>query len=395
MSSAIKSSSQNESCLAIKCADVSKYFPLEGKLSFWQVLTKDGLDCKEIIALDNITLAIGDGCIVGVLGKNGAGKSTLLRVLAKVYSPSSGVVDVSGSVGGLFELGGMGGFYLSGRQYARRYLRLMLENESLLPSLLEDIHEFSELGSAFDERIHTYSTGMRSRLYFSVVTALKNQVYLIDELLSVGDEHFQSKCWQRVRELLKNGSAAIIVTHDWTSILKLCETSHILDQGKIIFTGLSDKAIVKYLDIPRNKPEYAEFIIEESKEFILYAGQDSELELRIDLFESAPIYLSISIEKLHVGADWEIMMMAKDLYIAEQAGTYVANVKIPRCPFVQGEYILNLWLTMHESNDQPQSITCDSRTWTSGNGMKLIVKGKTENGGFKLPFVAQKLALQV
>ncbi len=208
--------------VALRCTNVEKTFAVQREQRVWRILFGSQRDAKGpvIHALRDISMEVPRGKIVGILGRNGAGKSTLLRLLGQVYSPTSGHIEIFGQVAGLFELGGMGNPNLTGREYAVRYLQFMGAAKRDLDGILDDIADFSELGEAFDQRIRTYSSGMGARLYFAVATVHQHEIYLIDELLSVGDEHFQAKCWQRMRLRLLNGASGVLVTHDWTAIIK-------------------------------------------------------------------------------------------------------------------------------------------------------------------------------
>ena len=143
---------------------------------------------------------------------------------------------------GLYELGLVGNPQLTGRQYADRLLNVHGFSARERAAMIAEIHEFSELEDRFDDPVQTYSAGMGARLYFSTATAGRYDVYLLDEILSVGDQHFQSKCWRRLRDRVSAGAAGMLVTHDWSAILRICETAHILDRGKVLYSGPGRKS---------------------------------------------------------------------------------------------------------------------------------------------------------
>jgi lipopolysaccharide transport system ATP-binding protein len=203
-------------CPVILCEEVRVRFPLVSPAGRWRLLLGIFANAWHE-ALSNVSVRVPHGKIVGVIGSNGAGKSTLLRTMAGVYPLSKGRVVRIGQVSALFELGGMGGLFITGKQYVLRWLRLNGVARLDCARLVEEIREFSELGARLDDRIYTYSAGMAARLYFSTVTSVGHDIYLIDEVLSVGDEHFQAKCWKRVRERLANGVSGVLVTHDWSA----------------------------------------------------------------------------------------------------------------------------------------------------------------------------------
>ncbi len=376
---------------AIRCVEVSKTYPVQKELKAWRVLLGVQTGGQPIHALSGISLEVPKGKILGVLGKNGAGKSTLLRVLGGVYEPSSGRVEANGHVAGLFELGGMGNPNLTGREYALRYLRIMGARRADIPALLEDILEFSELGGAFDRRVRTYSSGMGARLYFATATVLQHEIYLIDELLSVGDEHFQAKCWGRMRQRLLNGASGVLVTHDWAAILRLCERASVIERGRFSFTGPSDKAVVSYLNLPRAEASAARFTLANEQTHFAQSGADAEFRFFVEVVEPIPVDFAISIEMLRIGIGWEIVMLSDSLPVADEAGHYVIAVAVPGLPLVPGIYSLNVFLSRRKLSPLETSVGLDSRTWTLGNGFSLEVEGSSSLAAVKLPFVARRL----
>lgn len=383
--------SEHSQEIALRCVDVEKSYLLHKDIRVWRMLLGAGAQGQMIQALRDISMTVPRGKIVGILGKNGAGKSTLLRVLGGVYQPTRGRVEAHGQIAGLFELGGMGNPNLTGREYATRYLRVMGAQQEDIPAFLEDIHAFSELEEAFDHRVRTYSSGMGARLYFATATALQNEIYLIDELLSVGDEHFQAKCWQRMRRRLLNGASGVLVTHDWTAILKLCEEAHVIEQGKFAFSGSSDKAVVSYLKIPVPRATVASFSPCNPHSYVVHSGRDSSIHFCVDILEPAPVDFAISIEMLRIGIGWEIMLLADGFPVADQPGQYKVCVSLPQTPLAPGPYSLNVSLSRRKSSPQDAAIGFDSRTWTCGTGFALQVEGEAASVSAKLPYVARKL----
>jgi lipopolysaccharide transport system ATP-binding protein len=383
--------SESGKFVALRCVNVEKSYAVQKELRVWRMLLGAEAEGQVIHALRDISMEVPRGKIVGILGRNGAGKSTLLRVLGGVYAPTRGRVEAHGQIAGLFELGGMGNPNLTGREYAERYLRVMGAQKEQLPALLDDIHEFSELEKAFDQRVRSYSSGMGARLYFATATALQNEIYLIDELLSVGDEHFQAKCWQRMRQMLLNGASGVLVTHDWTSILKLCEQAHVIEQGRFSFSGPSDQAVVSYLKIPVPEATVARFSSSNPQSHVVYYGQDATIQFWVDILEPAPVDFAISIEMLRIGIGWEIVILADSIPVAEQPGRYAVNVSIPDLPLAKGDYSLNVFLTRRKLAPHDVAVGLDMRSWTTGNGYRLQVEGKATSASAKLPFVARKL----
>ena len=233
--------------VAITCEGVSKSFALIDRGNAWRIAF--GLDASvaRFKALQDVTFDVPKGQFVGILGRNGAGKSTLLRIIGGAYAPDVGRISVRGAMSALYELGVVASRELTGRQYADRLLMVHGFGARERSEMIADIHDFSELEDRFDDPVQTYSAGMGARLYFATATAGQYDVYLLDEILSVGDQHFQSKCWRRLRDRLSRGATGILVTHDWAAILRLCETARILEGGKVIFSGPADRAVRQYL----------------------------------------------------------------------------------------------------------------------------------------------------
>ncbi len=376
--------------VALRCIHVDKSYSVQKELRVWRILLGAEARGQMIHALHDISMHAPRGKIVGILGRNGAGKSTLLRILGGVYSPTKGLVEADGQIAGLFELGGMGNPNLTGREYATRYLSVIGARQQQLADLLKDIHEFSELEDAYDQPVRTYSSGMGARLYFAAATAFQSEIYLIDELLSVGDEHFQAKCWQRMRQRLLNGASGVLVTHDWAAVLKLCEQAHVIEKGQFSFSGSSDQAVVSYLKIPVPRATAARFSSTNKQSHLVRSGQDAAIKLWIDILEAEPVDFAISIEMLRIGIGWEIMILADSMPVAALPGRYELNVSIADLPLVPGDYSLNVFLTRRKLTPQDETRAFDSRTWTTGTGFELRVEGDACSAAARVPFVARK-----
>ena len=369
--------SAGQAIAVLSCLGVSKVFPVLDEGSSWRVLWRDPLQDRTIRALHEVTLSVPKGRMVGVLGRNGAGKSTLLRVLAGVSVPFEGTIERTGSVSGLFELGMGGNRFLTGREYARRSLLLQGVGRALLPDLLEDIREFAELGTDFDRPMYTLSTGMAARLYFAAATAVPHDIYLLDEILAVGDEHFQGKCMSRLRERVAAGASGVLVTHDWTAILRLCEEAHIMEHGRIARSGPSEEIVQAYLNLSKDfETSVARFGSETPVRYVVRSQEDAELPLAVDICESMPVVLAFSIEWLRSGAWWEILLLADDLAIGSRRGRYDVRLCIPRLPLAGGRYYLNLFLSPPTvAGQRNRTVPYDARGWTYGNPIALDVEG--------------------
>lgn len=373
---------------AIFCSNVSKKFYILDDNLNWRIVFKDPSKKLEAFdALTDINLTVPKGQFVGILGRNGAGKSTLLRTLGGVYTPCSGLVKTFGDVSSLFEMGGLGNINLTGHSYASRYLQIYGSKKQERSVLLDKICEFSELGQDFVKPLYTYSSGMLARLFFATATELQHEIYLVDELLSVGDEHFQAKCWKRLRQRFTQGASGVLVTHDWSAVLKLCPTSYVLDKGRVVAQGPSPDMVRQYLNLPKPTKEYAEIhVTEETIQFT--SGKDTDFDLAIYLKKELSLAINYSIELFRAGYGWEIILL-NDHYVPIQCqlGQNKVRLSIKKLPLVSGQYFLNLFLK--SLDDRVDSMQLDSRSWTYGNGIPLLVQGEQTTASTLLPWTIQ------
>ena len=197
-------------------------------------------------ALRDVTFRVVSGESVGIVGLNGAGKSTLLKILTGTTQPTEGEIQIGGRVAALLELGT--GFHgdFSGRQNVMIAGQLMGLPVRELAALMPEIEAFAEIGGYIDQPIRTYSTGMAVRLAFSVATASRPDVLILDETLSVGDLYFQHKCVRRIKEFQEAGTTILFVSHDPTAVKTLCQRALLLDGGRLIQDGPPDQVLDYY-----------------------------------------------------------------------------------------------------------------------------------------------------
>lgn len=187
--------------------------------------------------LRHVAFRIDHGESVGIIGQNGAGKSTLLKMITGTTRPTEGQIVLGGHVSALLELGLGFNSELTGRENVVHYAGLMGIPQSQIQEMLPGVEEFAEIGEYFDQPMRTYSSGMQMRVAFSVATAVRPQVLIVDEALSVGDTYFIHKCYQRIREFRNAGTTLLIVSHDATAIQSLCDRAILLDNGKMVLDG--------------------------------------------------------------------------------------------------------------------------------------------------------------
>jgi ABC-type polysaccharide/polyol phosphate transport system ATPase subunit len=202
----------------------------------------------EFWALSDITLEIGHGERVGVVGRNGAGKSTLLRLLAKIYPPTLGQLAIRGNVAPLIEMGAGFNVELSGTDNILLNGAMLGFSRNEMLRKLEPIHEFTGLREFADMPLKYYSSGMFMRLAFAIATEVNPDILLIDESLGVGDAAFQSKAKARIRDLLDRSKVVILVSHDVDSLRELCTRGLWIEKGRLVADGPVDEVIDRYLE---------------------------------------------------------------------------------------------------------------------------------------------------
>jgi len=260
----------------IRFENVSKEYPFyqsmaSGFKSFIFNLPKNlrTLKKKRFTALDKVSFEVEKGETLGIIGRNGSGKSTILSIIAGVIRQDSGYVYTRGRISSLLELGA--GFHpdLSGIENIILNGILMGNTKREMLRKLEEIVDFSELGDFIYQPLRTYSSGMYIRLGFSVAIHIEPDILLVDEAIAVGDVRFQEKCLTKIKEFREKGITTIIVSHDMSSIIELCDRVIWIDNGKIKKTGAASDVVrdyLKSLDVTYELPEMGvEEIIQESR----------------------------------------------------------------------------------------------------------------------------------
>ena len=201
---------------------------------------------QEFFALQDIDLRIGAGESWGFVGKNGSGKTTLLKVICGIYRPYTGTVTVRGRIAPLLELGAGFDPELTGRENIIMNGLILGMTKSEIRSRFDWIVQFSELEKFLDVPIKNYSSGMKSRLGFSIATSYKPDILIADEVLSTGDRIFQKKCEQRMKELLSDGTTLLFVSHSPGAISEMCGNAVWLDKGHIRLSGATEDVMDAY-----------------------------------------------------------------------------------------------------------------------------------------------------
>ena len=209
-------------------------FPFFGKLH------------DEFYALKNINLTVNRSEIIGILGRNGSGKSTLMKSIAGILTPTSGKVIVRGNIVPLLELGS--GFHpeFTGIENIYFYTSLLGIDKEVIEGKINEIIEFADIGPFINQEIRTYSSGMKSRLAFSVSVHINPEILILDEVLSVGDAIFKKKSYEKVKTFFEMGTTILYVSHSLDSVINLCSRAIILDKGEKIMDGETKLVVGQY-----------------------------------------------------------------------------------------------------------------------------------------------------
>ncbi len=258
MSEAASHPGESERAVIVRATDLTKDFRIykrpTDRLLEWASggrVTRHGT----FRAVDGVTFELGRGRCLGVVGANGAGKSTLLKMLTGVLSPTGGSCEVRGRVLSLLELSAGLDPDMTGRENVRSMATLLNFPADYARERSREVQEFAELGEFFDRPVRVYSSGMRARLGFSMYACFRPEVFIVDEVLSVGDVFFRQKCASRMRALLDEGMTMLFVSHDAQAVLNLCDEAILLEAGRVVFHGAPEEAIRRHLTSqePRGK----------------------------------------------------------------------------------------------------------------------------------------------
>lgn len=211
---------------------------------------------KKYEAVKGVSFEVNKGEIVGIIGKNGSGKSTLLRAVANIYSPDEGYIDTHGNTVGLAAIGV--GFVneLSGRENIYLSGMLMGFTKAQIDERMEDIIQFAGIGKFIDEPVRTYSSGMHSKLAFSITANIETDIMLIDETLSVGDDKFKKKSKDKMKSLIMDeNKTVLIVSHSQSVIKELCQKVVWLDDGLVRMAGETEEVLAAYEEYNSNSDE--------------------------------------------------------------------------------------------------------------------------------------------
>ena len=236
--------------LAIKVSSISKTFEIHAdRRSTLKERFVRGRSRKRGVfrALDDVSFTVRKGTTFGIIGHNGSGKSTMLKILAGVYRPTSGSVAVSTKVDALLELGA--GFHgeLTGRENIYLNGAILGRSRKEIEESIDWIIDYADIGAFIDEPVKVYSSGMTVRLGFAVAVAVRPRILIVDEIIAVGDEEFQRKCFDLMRELRNRGATTVLVTHSLSLAQEMCDDVVWLDHGRVRLEGPASEVVSAYI----------------------------------------------------------------------------------------------------------------------------------------------------
>ncbi|HEY6805821.1 MAG TPA: ABC transporter ATP-binding protein [Pyrinomonadaceae bacterium] len=317
----------------------------------------------ELWALKDVSFEIGQGEVVGIIGRNGAGKSTLLKILSRITEPTSGKIELFGRVASLLEVGT--GFHpeLSGRENIYLNGSILGMSHKEIESKFDEIVAFAEVDKFIDTPVKRYSSGMYVRLAFAVAAHLEPEILVVDEVLAVGDYNFQQKCLNKMQDVSKRGRTVLFVSHNMGAISRLCERCILLDQGRLVSAGSTASIVQTYMT--SGLMERAEYTQDSSTEKavnltrIALVDQRGEVSGDISYDGEAKFVLDYEVNQTVTGVSVGIALFTVDgtcafvtgdfdshpeLLGQRQPGRYQTVVQIPPRWLNTGRYTVTVYI---------------------------------------------------
>ena len=280
--------------------------------------------------LEDISFTLEPGEAVGLIGLNGAGKSTLLKIITGTLKPSAGSVSVQGRVAAILELGMGFNPELTGRQNVYHVAGLMGHSQAQIDGFIGQVHAFSEIGEYFEQPVRVYSSGMQMRLAFSIATAQRPEILIVDEALSVGDAYFQHKSFDRIRQFTRLGTTLLLVSHDKQAIQSICTRAILLEHGRVAMDGEPDQVMDFYNAMLAAHQDQQ--IIQGNDGGALLSGTGELVFTAVELLDQAgaalevvdvgqPVRLRVQARSLNVVEDLVLGFLIKDRYGQDVFGT--------------------------------------------------------------------------
>jgi lipopolysaccharide transport system ATP-binding protein len=326
----------------------------------FSTLSKDSRKNENLLwALQDVSLEIRHGDIVGLVGRNGAGKSTLLKILSRITEPTSGQALVRGRLGSLLEVGT--GFHpeLTGRENVYLSGAILGMRKREVERNFDAIVEFAEVARFIDTPVKHYSSGMYVRLAFAVAAHLEPEVLLVDEVLAVGDASFQKKCIGKMGDVAKTGRTVVFVSHNMAAIQNLCTSAYLLTAGKVSYSGSVAAVIEKYLaesrdtsqrDLASRTDRQGDGRLRFTKFSPTAVSCGSNGEFRIAFNGSGPMR-NVHISMAFYNAFGEgVLFLSNDIsnaFFEEIPGQGAFACSLEKFPLMPGSYSINLYCTVN------------------------------------------------
>ena len=320
-------------------------------------------DERTFWALRDISFDVGQGEVVGVIGRNGAGKSTLLKLLSRITQPTEGRIEIRGRVGSLLEVGTGFDRELSGREntYLNGAILGMTRRE--IDRKFDEIVAFAEIEPFIDTPVKRYSSGMYTRLAFAVAAHLEPEVLIVDEVLAVGDARFQARCLGKMGEVARGGRTVLFVSHNMAAVTRFCPRVVWLDRGRLREDGASAEVISHYMSEggggsaiieydPQTAPRSDAVRLvairtkNQSGELADTIGADQPLTIEVEyetLRKTSGLRIGVSV----LGAEGEVVLSTKDLDVHpadydREAGRYISAVQLPPDLLNIGQFFISV-----------------------------------------------------
>ena len=347
---------------------------------------------RAAVALDDVSLTAEAGEIVGLIGRNGAGKSTLLRVAAGISPPTRGSVLTQGSVYPLLDLDSGLNAHLSGRRNVVQRLEFLGASRREALDAVDEIAQFAGVQDAIDDAVRTYSSGMKVRLAFSIATSIRPDVFLLDEILAVGDEFFSERSFERIREIADGGRVTLVASHDWNLTFRLCTRIVWLEDGRIRADGTPHEIFDEYLaylnafELTKQvEIERVEICGDDGKERREFeSGEPLRLRLWYRATEPAAFTLTAGILERYTGQTVVASWSGDDSFVVPAATDGSVEIRYPALPFAAGDYSLYVALAAPDQGAWP---TNHFDMWVQFYGDDTVIKvnGARPEGLLDLP----------
>ena len=326
-----------------------------------RILHPGGGNYTDLHALRDVSFSVGAGETVGILGRNGSGKSTILKCICGVLQPSSGRIELRGSLAGLLELGAGFQSELSGRDNVYLSGSMLGLNRKSVDRLFDEIVSFAELENFIDTPVKFYSSGMYVRLGFAVAVTVDPDILVVDEVLAVGDERFQAKCMDRIQQYQHDGRTILLVSHNADQVRALCDRAVVLDRGEMIADTNAGEGVRIFREHLLGHVASVGGESSQSGSLTITAVTTPSGHFRASTDEPFRFTVSLSAGEAVAGAfvaelhtpDGLLVARtdANDTPIAISPGDTTLSVDFPRLPLLDGSYELSVGVvTDHGSN---------------------------------------------